>query len=257
MNKNLVFLLSAISFSMFFSSCEEDLPYDDDQYGSNCMVVRSEISDFFVRTIDYDQLDRVIEVSTNGNGMEPERMTVTYNNNIAFADFFRGGQLLFSIEAPLNEAGNVIESTATDAAGTEVAYQSFTYNPSDQIVSIAGRNAILNTEDSLVVVWTNDNATRFKRQVVPDVICDYYSGKESTFNVGLGNVILLYMQVDGDIAQIYSKELLKTYDLNGVIVGQPIHFTYDLDSDDKVRKIFSSLSSGNPQQSTTIDYECE
>jgi hypothetical protein len=46
--------------------------------------------------------------------------------------------------------------------------------------------------------------------------------------------------------------------MNGVILGQPIHFTYDFDSDDKVRKIFSSSSGGvNPQGQTIVEYECD
>jgi hypothetical protein len=254
--KNLLPFLP-LSFLLFFSACEEQ-PYDDDQYGTNCLVVKIEIQNMMERTIVYDQYNRIIEITTDGNSMVSERMTLTYNNNIAFADFYRGGQLLCSVEAPLNAAGNVTEATAIDTAGNEIAYETFTYNADNNIITIAGRNAILDVEDTLTVVWSGSNATGFQRAIGADISCNYYTGKEHSFNMGVGNAWLLYLQMDADIAQNYSKDLLKTYDESGVVTGQPINFTYDFDSDGKVRKImYSSAGNGNMQGTTEVSYECD
>jgi hypothetical protein len=83
-------------------------------------------------------------------------------------------------------------------------------------------------------------------------LCNYYTSQTSSLKFGYGNVDLLFDRVDADIALFYSNDLLKKYDINGIV--QTMSLSYDFDRDGKARKIFENTDYS--KGTTGVDYEC-
>ena len=73
--------------------------------------------------------------------------------------------------------------------------------------------------------------------------------------MGVGSIALLYQPLFANIAMMYSTDLLKTFDSHSTM-GQTLEIIYDKDSDEKVREIHYSTTSGDAFGTSFITYEC-
>jgi hypothetical protein len=247
------FLPLAALLILFLTGCDED-KYDDDQYGDHCLIVQVSSSQGNGTFAEYDQYDRIISFSTN-NQEQNIRMEVTYNNGMAFADLYISNELRATAEAMLNANGDLVDAVGFDPQGTEMGSLQFTYNADHTISSITGQNLVEGVEATTSITWTNGNPVSFTSPNGP-VVCDYYEGERSSLNYGHGNVLLLLQPVVGNVATVYANDLLKTFDKNSVMTPQAVHFSYDKDSDDKVREAYFSTTSSGDFGSSQFTYEC-
>ncbi|NTW33030.1 MAG: hypothetical protein HGB12_10450 [Bacteroidetes bacterium] len=245
-----MFSLTMLSVCFLISGCDKK-ENDDDQYGTNCKIIKNTINNSYEASVDYDLNNRIIEMNYTGSGNPAAKMTVVYNNNLAILDYYIGGALTMTTEATLNSAGNIIETNTTDSAGNDVINEFFTYNSDNKIIELRGTDFSSNITDTLTIEWNAGNATKILR-TQGTILCDYYTGQTSSLKYGYGNVVLLIDRLDMDIATFYSNDFIKTYDINGV---NPIHFSYEFNSDGKANKI--TTSSGGNSSTTVVKYECE
>jgi len=252
MKKLIPFLLSAIF--LLTGSCDDDGEYDDGQYGTSCFVSSMSIKDGPTTTFEYDQYGMITSVSTSGGGMYNSQVNFTYNNNLAFADFYMDGQLIGQSEATLDTNSNVVSVLYTDASGAEAAELHYEYNAGQKLVSVSYYDFTLAKIDSMDIEWTNGNATRFITNLT-DHRCNYRTGEKSSLRIGRGNVFLQAQFADANIGMFLSEDQMETYD-SGSQTGEAMNLTYDIDSDDKIRKIYWSTTSTNVFGTTDVEYEC-
>ncbi len=246
-------LLFAVLAILLFTGCDED-KYDDDQYGDHCLVLQTSGPEGSGTFAEYDQYDRIISFSTTNQGQNV-RMEVTYNNGMAYADYYISNELRGTAEATLNANGDLVDAVGFDLQGVEMGTLQFEYNEDHTLSSMTGQNLIEGLEATASIAWVNGNAVSFTG---PNgtVVCDYYTGERSSLNYGHGNVLLLLQPEFGNVATVYSRDLLKTFDKNSVILPQAIHFSYEKDSDDKVREAYYSTTSSGDFGTTRFTYEC-
>jgi len=244
----------AALLTLFLTGCDEE-KYDDDQYGDHCLVQQVSVSSGgLTTTLEYDQYDRVISMTPSGQGQNG-RMEVTYNNDMAFFDFFVDNSPTYTAEATLNTNGNMVQVEVYDVTGMNAGDLQLTYNSEHQITSISGQDPHTGTNGTSVITWAGGNPVRF---TTPDglVECDFYTGERSSLNLGVGNVALLFQPFIANLAMMYSTDFIKTFDKNSVMGGGAVHFTYDKDSDDKVREMYWSTTSSGVFGTTVFNYEC-
>lgn len=236
------------------SGCEKD-PYDDDQYGNTCLVTKFRTPDQGSVTFDYDQHDFLSSFTQKSSTMPPILMTVTYNNNIAFADYYADGQRLGSTEATLDSLGYIMQVQSEDSTGNNLGTWTLSYDTEHHLTHLHFYDFANQKEVDIQIDWQDGNAVRFH---TPNgtIDCQYDNGVRSSLHLGSGNVALLSQLSIPNIAFCFSKDLLKTYDTQGVEIGEPIYVEYDFDSHDKVRKLFFSSSSGAIKGQTEVSYFC-
>lgn len=255
-------LLAVFLLILTISSCKKEEKYDDDQYG-HCFVKRLAVTPGSIASgpavsttsFEYGQDDMVTAVNLSLTGGPSCRMTVTYNNNIAFADFYINGQRIGWSESPLDSFGNMISTSNTDSSGNSMGDETYVYNAEHQITDIAGYDFPTQTNLSLHIEYSNGNPTMF-HTMAGDIRCEYNTGQKSSLILGRGNVALQAQKQCENIALAFSNDLLKTYDVNGVQAGQAMHVTYDFDRDGKVRKMYWSTTSSNNFGTTDVQYDC-
>lgn len=240
------------------TSCDK-FPFDDDQYGDVCNVVEFKQNMEFdnsegILTIEYDQTDMITEMNYTLTNFPQQKMTVTYNNNTVFADYYLDGKFWGSAEAPVDLNGNIQSCIWYDSLGATLSEQFFYYDENEHLVEINGINQFTNSSASLDIEWTGNNATRFTRTDGPTMTCTYNIGLTSSCKMGKGNTALLFQPVDANIAISFSEDLLKSMTTEGF--GEPIYFEYELDDHDKVRIVYWSTESSGIYGSTEISYEC-
>ena len=253
--KNKQWVLSVILLAFAFSSCRKD-KYNDGEYGAYCYLKKLSVSSASsVTTFDYDQDGMISSVMMTSTGNYTALMRVTYNNNIAFSDFYMNGFRLGASEAVLDSSGNMLSTTDTDSAGQSLGDETYVYDANHQLIEIAGYDFFKQKYDTLHIQYTQGNPTQFTTSTY-NVKCNYYTGQKSSFKLGKGNVALQAQKAIENIASMFSSELLKTFDIEGALHGQPMNLSYDFDSQGKVRKIFWSTTSSNNFGTTTVDYDC-
>jgi hypothetical protein len=247
--------LFVVAVLLSFHACSDD-PWDDDQYGDVCHVVKIDIPDVQTTTIYYDQHDQIYEMSMTGIYIPSIKMLVTYNNSDAFIDFYLNNTFTGSAEAGLDQNGNILNCIWYDSLGNELGEEEFKYNEFGNLIQVDRINIMTNTPETFYIEWSDGNAIEFTRTNGPTIKCRYFTGMTSSISLGFGNIALLIQEVDGNIAMGYSKDLLQTYDTEGIMLGEPISVEYELDSDDKARVVYWNIPSLNISDTTYIEYEC-
>lgn len=233
--------------------CDDD-KYNDDQYGDHCLVSKVEVDNASTTTISYDQYDRVLTMSFSMPQQPSGLMEVTYNNGMAFIDYYNGQQLTQTAEVDLNAAGDMTHVVFSDTDGSETGDLTFVYNNEGNLINISGQEPVMGVNGSVTIQWTGGNPVRFIG-TESTIDCEYFGGQRSSFYLGMGNVALLYQPLAANIAMMYSTDLLKTFDSHSAM-GQTLEIVYDKDSDDKVREIYYSTTSGDAFGTSFITYEC-
>ena len=255
MKVKFLYPILGITLLGLMTTCD-DIPFDDDQYGDVCNVVKVEILNTETTTLEYDQYDMLTEISTFGSNIPTTRMVVVYNNNTAFADFYLNGQFYGSAEAPIDENGNLLSCIWTDSTGVDVAEETFFYDAEGHLIQVNGTNYFTGSSESLFIEWTNGNPTKFLRTMGPTIACEYFTGQFSSLRMGQENVVFLFQEVDANVAMMFSQDLLKVYDREGIIIGEPMYLEYEIDSDGKARILYWSTESNGNFGTTNIDYDC-
>jgi len=246
-------ILFALLLSFFFMGCDED-KYDDDQYGDHCLVQDvSGTNGGSTTTMEYDQYDRIISMNSTLQN-QSMRMEISYNNDIAFADYFVDNQLANTSEATLDAQGNLTDVLMFDAQGVEVGELHFIYNADHHITNMSGYDVTTHMNNTTTVTWINDNPVSFTSPN-GNVVCEYYVGEKSSINYGVGNTILLFQPFIGNVAMLYSADLIKVFDKNNVM-SEANSFTYEKDSDDKVREMYVRIASVSSTFTTIYNYQC-
>lgn len=249
-----------VAIFAFIVSCDE-IPFDDDQYGDICNVIsiKGESTSPSVTpittTIAYDQYDWITDFERSMENSISSKMVVTYNDNMAFADFYINNQYFGSAEAVLNEYGNLLNCIYSDSLNTDIAELNFFYDSNNQLIKVEGTDYLNGVSGTWLIEWTNGNPTRITDASGVSIKIQYFAGLKSSFKWGKGNVALLINGI-GDI-HIYSEDLMQVYDVDGISpLGEPIYLEYEFDSDDKVREIYYSSKSNGIFGTNFIDYEC-
>lgn len=249
-----------IAISGFIISCDE-IPFDDDQYGDICNVIsiKGESTSPSVTpmttTVEYDQNDWITEFERSMENSISSKMVVTYNNNMAFADFYVNSQYFGSAEAVLDEDGNLLNCIYSDPVNTGIAELNFYYDSNNQLIKVEGTDYLSGLSGTWLIEWDNGNPTKITDANNITIKIQYFAGLKSSFKWGKGNVALL-MNGISDI-HIYSEDLMQVYDVDGISpLGEPIYLEYEFDSDDKVREMYYSSKSNGIFGTNFIDYEC-
>ncbi len=250
--KKLIPVLLPIIFFLA-QSCEKD-EYDDDQYGTTCFIGRASINNGPTTTFEYDQYDMISSISTFGGGIPNSKVDFTYNNNLAFADFYMDNQLLGHSIATLDNFSNVVSIQYTYASGEDAGELNYSYNSDHRPVSVSVFDFSLAKVETMNIEWKDGNATRFVSGFM-DRHCEYKKGVKSTLRIGKGNVFLQAQFADANIAMFLSEDQMITYNAKSHS-GEALNVTYDVDSDGKIRKIFWSTTSTNEFGTTEIEYDC-
>ena len=235
------------------TACDEE-KYDDDQYGDHCLVHKVQVEDGLTTTITYDQEDRIITMTFNRPGLGIGRMEVTYNNDMAFIDYHTNDELIQTAEATLNEQGNMVNVEFNDLQNLIMGNLSFTYDSEGKVIAVVGVDPATGINGSLTIQWSGGNPVRFT-STDGTIDCEYFTGERSSFNLGVGNIALLYEPLMANFAMMFSSDLLKTFDKQSAF-GPALHIIYDKDSDDKVREIYYSTTTGEANGKSLVSYEC-
>lgn len=248
------FKLFTIAVLLFLAqSCSK---YDDNQYGK-CYVKKvtnipgsdPTLKGQTIYSFEYDQHDMLTSVSISNPNING-KMNVIYNNEYAFMDFFVNNHKTASAECKLNSEG-YIQSLTVDTNNTTLVDATIEYIPNnllkhikslfpfddmvvDYNVSYEGLDPVLITQENLKIK------------------CKYTSIK-SSLKLGKGNIGFM---AGGDLPTFYAEHLLKSWIIESPDFTVEFNFTYDFDSDDKVRKIYYSTVKGDQFGTMLIEYDC-
>ena len=250
--KRLITLLPFVILTTLFS-CEED-PYNDEQYGNHCYISKMETTDGQTTTFSYDQDDMINSIKTTGGNMPNTEVKFTYNNDMAFADFFLDGTLIGQSEATIDPNGDVITILFKDSTGSQMGEYTYNYDSNHRVILIEGYDFVNSEPRAMNIEWTNGNATRFSTDNFIHK-CAYKTGKKTSLRIGKGNVFIQAQMADANIGFFLSQDVMESYDASSDL-GFILYMSYDFDSDGKVRKMYWSTESTNNFWTTNIDYEC-
>lgn len=253
--KNLTLICIGISLLVSISSCDKP-KYDDDQYGNYCYVVKMAIKNGPVTSFAYDQDDQVYQVTTVGGGFPEFKMEVTYNNNMAFAEFYANNQYLGHTEAVLDSNYNVLSTANFDSTGADMGQETYIYNAYQELMQISGYEFFNNTSGTCNIEWNDGNPVRFTTSNGDVLLCQYNIGQKSSIRLGKGNVALLAQRAAPNIAMCFSRDLLRNFETSGSWGSQLTRLTYDLDDAGKAREIYWDGPAGSNTGTTEVQYEC-